>query len=152
MKVAITGANGFVGSNLAAHFLTRGYEVLALVRPAANTSLLPSSLSVLSVDYSSPEDLASKIAEADLVIHNAGKTRTRSYAEMIAANVVNTRQVLSAINKSPACRRFIYISSQAASRPTREPREVTEEEEPAPVDWYGRSKALAERIIRPECA
>lgn len=152
MRIAVTGANGFVGSNLANYFHALGWETAAIVRSGADTGQIDPGVQVVPVDYFSPTELASALASSEIVIHNAGKTRTRSYAEMLAANVVVTRKVLAAFNHNPGCRRFIYVSSQAASRPTQELRAVTEEETSAPVDWYGRSKALSERIIRAECA
>ena len=36
MKVFITGANGFIGSNICRRFLARGWDVAGLVRPAAD--------------------------------------------------------------------------------------------------------------------
>ncbi len=152
MRIAVTGANGFVGSNLANYFHTLGWETTAVVRPGADSGQIDPGVQVRPVDYLSPADLASALANAEIVVHNAGKTRTRSFSEMLAANVVVTRKVLEACNRNPGCQRLIYISSQAASRPTPELRAVSEDESSAPVDWYGRSKALSERIIRAECA
>ena len=41
-RIVITGATGFLGRNLAALFLEKGYEVFAVVRPqSANLRLLP---------------------------------------------------------------------------------------------------------------
>ena len=152
MRIAITGANGFVGSNLAAHFHQLGHAVLAIVRPGADTSLLDPALSILPVDYNSASDLDAALEGVEILIHNAGRTRTRTFEDMVAADVGLTRKVIEAANRSTSCRHFLYISSQAASHPTLEPREVTEEETSAPVDWYGRSKALAEKVIQTECA
>ena len=41
-RIVITGATGFLGRNLAALFLEKGYEVFAVVRPQSpNLRLLP---------------------------------------------------------------------------------------------------------------
>lgn len=36
--IVITGANGFIGANIAMHFLSNGYKVIGLVRSASNLS------------------------------------------------------------------------------------------------------------------
>ncbi|MDZ4181508.1 MAG: sugar nucleotide-binding protein, partial [Candidatus Cloacimonadaceae bacterium] len=46
---------------------------------------------------------------------------------------------------------LIYISSQAASRPSLAGELITEADPSAPVTWYGRSKLLAERMIQSRC-
>ena len=51
MKIAITGANGFVGSNLVKHFLSAGYEVVAIIRANATTAFIPSKAHIVRVDY-----------------------------------------------------------------------------------------------------
>ncbi|MFO8145025.1 MAG: NAD(P)-dependent oxidoreductase [Candidatus Syntrophosphaera sp.] len=152
MKIAITGANGFLGSSFANFFHKLGHEVVGIIRPGADTSLLEGEIRLSETDYASPEAILSSLDGAEAVIHNAGKTRTRTFNEMIQANVGITRNVLEVANLSGECKRFIYISSQAASRPCEGLAEVTEEEKSTPVDWYGRSKVLAERMIRTECA
>ncbi|MBW6514342.1 MAG: NAD(P)-dependent oxidoreductase [Candidatus Syntrophosphaera sp.] len=151
MRIAVTGANGFVGSNLANYFHTLGNDVLAIVRPHSDTSLLDPAIPVFRTDYGSEDELAEALAETEILIHNAGSLRTRTFEQMVAANVVTTRTVLRAFNRSPKGRRLVFISSQAASRPSRGSEQVTEEDPSAPVDWYGRSKLLAERLIRAEC-
>ena len=70
-KVLITGANGFVGSNLCRHFLDRGWEVHGLVRPTSDLRFL----SVLDVrlirgDLSVPGGAALP-AGVPYVVHSA---------------------------------------------------------------------------------
>jgi nucleoside-diphosphate-sugar epimerase len=151
MKIAITGANGFIGSNLANFFFGSDHDVLALVRPKADTSLLDPNISIIRTDYSDSKKLDGLISEADVVIHNASRTRTHTFEEMLLANVGVTRRVIEAVNISQKCSRFVYISSQAASHPSQGLEEVSEDEPSLPVDWYGRTKVLAERIIKAEC-
>lgn len=150
MKIAVTGANGFVGSNFANHFHSQGHEVVAIVRPDSPLNLLDPDIEVRRTDYQA--DLDTVLNGVEILIHNAGAIRTRSFAQMVAANVGTTRRVMEAFNRCETGRRIVYISSQAASHPSRGNEEVSESEPSAPVDWYGRSKLLAERIIRAECA
>ncbi len=149
MRIAITGANGFVGSNLANYLHNCGHDIIAVIRPKASSRLIDPAIEVRFTNYETGLDKA--LAGAEVVIHNAGSVRTRTFNDMIAANVGTTRRVLQAFNRSELSRRFIYISSQAASRPSENGKPVSESEPSAPVNWYGRSKLLAERLIRAEC-
>ena len=150
MKIAVTGANGFVGSNFANHFHRLGHEVVAIVRPNSAVELLDPAIAIRRTDYQT--DLDAALEGVEVLIHNAGAIRTRSFAQMVAANVGATRQLMEAFNRLETARRLVYISSQAASHPSRSNEEVSESEPSAPVDWYGRSKLLAERVIRAGCA
>ncbi len=149
MKIAVTGANGFVGSNIANHFHTLGHEVIAIVRPHSSLKLLDPAIEIRRTDYQT--DLKKAIRGVEVLIHNAGSTRTRSFDQMVAANVGTTRRVMEAFNLSETGRRLVYISSQAASCPSLTNEPVRESDTSSPVNWYGRSKLLAERIIRAEC-
>ncbi|MDD3632816.1 MAG: NAD(P)-dependent oxidoreductase [Candidatus Syntrophosphaera sp.] len=152
MKIAITGANGFAGSNFAHYFKSLGYEVTGIVRPQADLSLLDSNLDIQVTDYNSKEELKRVLKGVDVLIHNAGAVRTHTFMQMVEANVGTTRRVMEAFNAMSEGKRFIYISSQAASHPTKDMELAREEDSPNPVDWYGKSKLLAEKIIQTECA
>ncbi|MDD5624642.1 MAG: NAD(P)-dependent oxidoreductase [Candidatus Cloacimonetes bacterium] len=152
MKIAITGANGFAGSNFANYFHSQGNEVRGIVRPQADLSLLDSNLDIQVSDYNSKEELKRILEGMDVLIHNAGAVRTHTFMQMVEANVGTTRRVMEAFNAMSEGKRFIYISSQAASHPTKDMELAKEEEPSAPVDWYGKSKLLAEKIIQTECA
>lgn len=149
MKIAVTGANGFVGSNFANYFHFRGHEVVAIVRPRSATDLLDPAIEIRRTDYQTGLDEA--IRDVEVLIHNAGSVRTHTFEQMVSANVGTTRRVMEAFNRSETGRRFIFISSQAASHPSQGNEPASESEPSAPVDWYGRSKLLAERVIRAEC-
>ena len=150
MKIAVTGANGFVGSGLLRKLAAWAYDPVALVRESANLSQL-SGFETRIVDYNNPDSILEAISDVDILIHNAGATKTLSYAQMYAANVQVTRQVVRAVNQSPRTSQFILISSQAASSPSIGGIAVTEELPSAPVTWYGKSKQRAEELVRKEC-
>lgn len=151
MKIAITGANGFVGSNLITHFQSCGHEVFALVRPSANLKLVPPGTPLRQIDYTDINSLKTACEGMDVLIHNAGKTKALSHAEMLSANLGITQKVISAINSLPQQIQLIYISSQAASRPSRGNKPVQESEASAPLTSYGLSKAAAEKAIISTC-
>jgi len=65
--------------------------------------------------------------------------------------VAGTRRLAAAVARAnPACRRFLFVSSQAAAGPSLDGSPVPEERPPAPISHYGRSKLLAERTLPAE--
>lgn len=74
MRIVITGATGFIGSNLAKLFLKKGAEVFVLVRPeSTHLDVLPKDekLHVVSCGLSNVRDCVSYIKEADAFFHLA---------------------------------------------------------------------------------
>ncbi len=148
MKVAITGANGFLGSYLVKECLLQNWEVSAFIRKNANTSLLPThdKLSIHSINYT--QDLSNQLAELksqiggmDFFIHNAGMTVSLKNEEYYLVNVGITQALTESLNASGFLKqtgKFVYTSSYAAHGPA-----IIKE----PVSHYGRSKLQAEKII-----
>ncbi len=99
MKIAITGANGFVGSNLVKHFLSAGYEVKAIIRANAATTFIPSSAQIVRVDYDDVTSLLTAFTGVDIIIHNAGKTKANNAEQMFKANLGITEKIIAASNR-----------------------------------------------------
>ncbi|HOH79341.1 MAG TPA: sugar nucleotide-binding protein [Candidatus Cloacimonadota bacterium] len=150
MKIAVTGANGFLGSKLVSRLTGYKRQTVALLRPNADRSLLSGDQEIRELDYSNPASIRAAISDCDVVIHNAGKTRTLRFEEMLDANLGITAKLIEAVNGS-SVEHFIYISSQAASRPSMDGEAINESSEPAPVNWYGKSKLWAERAVQSRC-
>lgn len=163
VQTAITGANGFVGSHLAAKFLEKGYDVTGLVRANADLSIWDylnlnnctqtdkgkPHLRKLTVDYNNIEELLKAFNEADIVIHNAAITRGRSKDDYIKHNVLLTEKVIEAVNNTKSVKHFIFISSQAAAGACKTSKKETEI--CTPVSHYGESKYLAEQLVIKKC-
>lgn len=73
MKVAVTGATGFVGRHVLRELAAReNLEIVAISRRAPERGCLPKSVRHLALDISAPTDHAlSKIGNPDLLIHLA---------------------------------------------------------------------------------
>ena len=72
MRVFVTGATGFIGSQIVGNLLARGDEVLGLARSdAAAAALAEQGAAVWRGDLAEPEALAAAARESDGVIHTA---------------------------------------------------------------------------------
>ncbi len=113
MKCFVTGASGFIGSNLVRELVARGHGVKALLRPGSDTRTL-SGLSFENVtgDVSNRELLKREIAGCDWCFHTAASYHLwlRDYGPMYAVNVEGTRNVLEAAG-SAGCKRIVYTST-----------------------------------------
>lgn len=151
MKIAITGANGFVGTNLTRHFQSHGHEVIALVRSHAAAEMLNHMVNTVVVDYLDAASICGVISGCDILIHNAGRTKALNDKEMFDANVEPTKVIVTAVNGMDSPLQLIFISSQAAAKPSYNHIPVKESDQPAPLTAYGRSKQTAEQLIRRNC-
>lgn len=97
MKILITGANGFVGSNLCAHFAERRTdEVVCFTRNQSSSEL---SLLLDGVDF---------------VFHLAGINRPQNLAEFISGNVDLTKALCASIVGTGRKIPVVYASSTQA--------------------------------------
>jgi len=76
MRIAITGANGFIGRNLLLHLRERGTdEVLPIVQETSSA------------------DRRDRLAQADVVVHLAGVNRPKDEWEFAQGNTEFTEQI-----------------------------------------------------------
>ena len=129
MKVAITGATGFVGSHLLDAALTAGHEITALTRREQPTR---EHVTWVSGDLHDRAALERLVSDADAVIHVAGVITGQSAAAFEKGNVEGTLAMLAAATAG-GVRRFVHISSLAAREPN--------------LSLYGDSKYRSEELV-----
>jgi dihydroflavonol-4-reductase len=127
MRIAVTGATGFIGRHVVSHLTSRGDAVVPVGRPLER------------------EPLARSFRDVDTVVHLAGVVSTMRDEEYVTVNVDGARAVAEAARDSGA--RLVHISSLAAAGPAPPQAPRTEEDPPAPMTAYGRSKLGGERAI-----
>lgn len=149
-KVLITGASGFIGSRLRDELLESGTDVVAIRRPGSPPSSAGRSV---EADYARVADLERIVSEErpDYVLHVAGATKGSSYEDFRLANVMPTRNLLTAVRQHhPDTKRFVLVSSLASYGPSATSAPHREENPPRPIEHYGASKLEAERVVEDE--
>jgi dihydroflavonol-4-reductase len=148
MHALVTGASGFIGSNLVDRLLAEGVSVKCLVRRRSNLTWLQNlPVTLVTGDFQDPASLAPAVADTDLVFHVAGATRASRRSKFFQGNFEATRNLLRACeNYGPTEQKFVFISSLAAAGPS-SGAPLTEDQPPRPVSAYGESKLMAERAV-----
>ena len=147
----VTGATGFIGSALVDALVARGVRVRCLTSRRPRSGHGRGDVEWHVVDWHEPRALEHSPAfeGAALVFHLAGRTKGLNLEEFRAGNVRPTETLLAAlVRQGSRPDRFVLVSSQSASGPATDlsvPRR--ENDEPAPIDDYGRSKLEAERVV-----
>lgn len=109
----VTGASGFVGSNLVHELEAQGHSVKALLRPRADIrGLEGSQYEFVEGDLTDRQFLTEAIRGCDWCFHVAASYSLwmRNYQSMYAANVEGTRNVLQAAADA-GCSRIVYTST-----------------------------------------
>ena len=127
MRVAVTGARGFIGRHVAARCAARGDAVTPVARPFAH------------------ETLVDTFRRADAVVHLAGVVAAASDREYVDGNVTAARVVAGAARDAGA--RLVHLSSLAAAGPASAAAPRVETDRPAPITQYGRTKLDGERAV-----
>ncbi len=141
-KALLTGGTGFIGSHLAEALSAAGIEVYALVRDPARIKFL-SGINVHLVvgDLASVPDLP---PDLDWVFHLAGLTKALKKEDYYNVNQKGTASLFEALASQRQRPKIIHVSSLAAAGPSDKAAGRTEDEPPAPVSPYGRSKLAGE--------
>lgn len=148
-RVLVTGASGFIAWHLARALLERNIQVVGLTRATSDTT----HISGLDVELrigalEDPSSLASAVAECDTVFHLAGLTKALRLSELIRVNAQGTANLARVCAAEPHPPTVVYLSSLAAAGPTIGGKGRSEDDRPAPVSDYGRSKLAGEDVLR----
>ena len=152
----VTGAGGFLGRTLVCALRARGIGVRALLREGSGASTLLMSgsessgpevpgVEVIRGDATDAAAMRRAVEGCDIIYHLAGVRRATSRDEFMQVNAGSTRLLLEAsVAAGAGHHRFVLAGSLAAIGPSREGKR---EDDPfAPAEWYGESKAEAERL------
>jgi nucleoside-diphosphate-sugar epimerase len=159
MRALVTGAAGFVGSNLVERLVTDGHDVVAIdvfssyydvEQKRSNWQALGRSGSCRLIEADlTTLDLVGLLGQVDTVFHQAGQPGVRAswsdgFDSYLRQNVLVTQRLLEAASEADL-QRLVYASSSsvygnAPAYPT------TEDDLPRPQSPYGVTKLAAEHL------
>lgn len=150
MRALVTGATGFLGYHICAALKKCGYDVAGLVRHTSNYSGLKElQIELRYGSLDDPASLLTALKNCDYIFHSAGLIKATHPDQFFRANHLGTRNLLKAalalINQGQKIQRFIYLSSLAASGPSRDGHPMDEQTPSAPITAYGHSKLAGEQ-------
>lgn len=156
MRIALTGATGFLGRYIANDLTAAGHTLRAWHRPTSDRGGFTGPderIEWLPGQLGADEDAAALVAGCDSVVHSAvdweGLGRDATPAARLAfaeRNVVGTLRLIEAARAAGA-RRFIYISSCAVHEVISPDRPLDEAHPLWPTSHYGAHKAAVEAFV-----
>ncbi|MGE0723739.1 MAG: NAD-dependent epimerase/dehydratase family protein [Alphaproteobacteria bacterium] len=150
MRIVVTGASGFVGRALCARLLSDGHTVVAAVRAAGAAPA--GTRPVVVGDLAAPVDWSPALAGADALVHLAARvhvvrdTASDPDAAFAAVNVHATGRLFAAA-RAAGVGRAVFASSVKALAEASGDRPLRDDDAPAPMDAYGRSKRDGEAAV-----
>ena len=154
MRVAVTGANGFIGTALLAHMATnKPWDLLALARRPPESGTAGVAYQAVG-DMSQPNCWPDSVKGVSALVHTAAKAHRKlggdpsALAELRQVNVVATLE-LARIAAESGVRRFVFLSSIKVNGESTQPgKPIMTGDEAAPQDDYAASKWDAEIGLR----
>jgi UDP-glucose 4-epimerase len=154
MRIALTGASGFLGSVLARHLAASGHDVRALTRtlPRQDAEAHP-QVDRVQGDLASPRDAAALIEGVEAVVHlawtNTPLTSNAHLPSDASANLLPTLVLIEAMRAAGHLSHVVFASSGGAVHGHAANRQPFREDDACrPQSSYGILKLTAEHYLR----
>ena len=155
MKIAVTGATGFLGRYLVDALLEAGHPVVGWTRRPLSDANLPSREGLHRVrgELGRAEDARELVRDVDAVVHSGCNRSGVSFLDASReplrdwhTNATGSLQLLDAA-ASAGVRRFVFISSGAVHDKVLTDRPLDETHPLLPSTFYGACKASVESLV-----
>ena len=156
----VTGAAGFLGSNICLQLLEKGCKVRALVLPNdKSVKYIPKEVEVVLGDLTDLNSLNAFFAIPEgmrsVIIHCASMvTVDPTFSDkLMDVNVTGTRNIITKVLNHPECEKMVYVSSTGAipeqphGTPIKEVDKFTPVDDRKVVGAYSLSKAIATQMV-----
>lgn len=153
----VTGAAGFLGSNVCSQLLERGDKVRALVLPKDPAKkYVPKEVEIVEGDLCDRDSLerffSVKEGRRTVCIHVASMVTVNPdfNQKLIDVNVGGTKNVIAKCLEHKECEKMVYVSSTGAIPEAPKGQKITETGDFDPqkvVGWYSKSKAMATQAV-----
>jgi nucleoside-diphosphate-sugar epimerase len=145
MKIIVTGINGSLGRQLVRHYASQNHEIVGIGRWPEPHTEVQDICSYIQTDINA----INHQLEGDVLIHAAGLSDDKgAWSGFYENNVLGTRNL---IKHAKGISTFIFISSSSVYHPSDSlVDELKAGHEIEKLSNYGRSKWLAEEVIREE--
>ncbi len=138
MKIAITGATGFIGKYMVHGMAGAGHDVRVLVRPGRESAVEHPKGKRAEIhvgDLTQPKSMEGFLSGVDVLIHIASAHDHFTEADMRAVNIQGTETLLEeAKRNAPSTFQFWVVSSAVIGAPV--------------YSYYRDSKRVQEKLIR----
>lgn len=148
-RVLVTGATGFVGSNLVQELAKRECKIICLVHPLENIDLLEGiKCEIIFGNIDEKKMLAETIPDVEYIFHLAAMLSSHDPDTMFKTNFVGTKNLIEiCLERKFPLKRFLFTSSIAAVGPSGKSELLAETAPCKPLTLYGKSKLCAENYL-----
>lgn len=149
MRIAILGANGFLGQRLMRSLSLAGHQVTAVSRGPESVGL-PEGARYIQATIDDSVALEPILRQADFAIHLAwdttpGTSQAQPVLE-VSTNLMASARLIEIMQREPQCR-LVFVSTGGAIYADSD--ELLEESSPvAPRSYYGAAKYAVEQMLR----
>jgi len=146
-RVAITGASGFIGTNMARFYIDRGIDIINLdVAPPVDSSQRKWWRKTDILNLSKLENAINNFAPTHL-IHLAARTDLNETKDIshYAVNTEGVENIIEAISAYGKIKRVIFASSMLVCERGYSPKDANDY---TPRTLYGKSKMLGEKFVK----